>query len=121
MLNRVTLIGTLGDEIRFREGRTPQARASLGTVELWDDPQGEPREHIEWHLLTVWGQMAVSFATLQKGDRVYVEGRLRYRELRKDGKRFRRTEVRVDSYRELDGRTFPEVPSAGSFGEINLN
>jgi len=100
MLNKVTLIGYLGDDVELHDGNNQRAHASLATSELWN-ADGKTQERTEWHYLTLWGKAAGNFAQLKKGDLVYVEGKIRYREWEKEGKTYRRTEVHVDTYRTL--------------------
>ena len=104
MLNKVTLIGYLGDDVELHEGNNPRAKASLATSELWNDANGETQERTEWHLLTVWGKAANTFAKFKKGDLLYVEGKIRNRRWEQDGQTFYRTEIHVETYRTLRRR-----------------
>jgi len=50
---------------------------SLATTERWTK-DGEKHEETTWHRLTVWGQRAEGLSgILTKGDKIYVEGRIR--------------------------------------------
>ncbi len=103
MLNKVTLIGYLGDDVELHDGNNQRAHASLATSELWN-ADGKTQERTEWHQLTVWGKAAEHFAQLKKGDLVYVEGKIRNRSWEKDGQTFYRTEIHLDTYRTLRRR-----------------
>jgi single-strand DNA-binding protein len=83
MLNKVLLIGNLGADPEMRY--TPDGRA-LTTfrmavhTRLGYDQDGQAREEVEWFTVVVFGRQAESCAAyLQKGARIFVEGRLRSR------------------------------------------
>ena len=81
-LNRVTLIGYLGRDPEVRDIATGQAvNISLATSELWTDRNGEKREWVEWHQVTIANEKLGNLALerLRKGSRVYVEGQLQTR------------------------------------------
>lgn len=86
MLNKVVLIGRLGTDPDLRysvEGR-PIARFRLAvTTRFPQGPGDELREETEWFTVVVSGRQAeVCAQSLRKGDRVFVEGRLRSRSWR---------------------------------------
>ena len=102
MLNKVTLIGYLGDDVELKDGDNLRAHASLATAERWNDGDGETQERTEWHNLTIWGKSAEYFAQLKKGDLIYVEGKIRYRQWEgDDGQTRYRTEIHIETYRTL--------------------
>ena len=75
MINKVTLIGHLGQdpEIRRLENGTPVGRFSLATNESYKDANGELVENTEWHNIVVWRQQAeTAERLLKKGALVYV-------------------------------------------------
>ncbi len=83
MLNKVTLIGNLGDDPAIRSTRSnePVANISLATNQRWRDDDGETQEHTEWHRIVCFGKLAGFVGEyLRKGRQVYVEGRLRTRQ-----------------------------------------
>lgn len=84
MLNKVMLIGNLGadPEVRVQESGTKRVGLRLATSErLYDRAAERYVDHTEWHDVVLWGA-AADYADryLHKGDRLYVEGRLRARE-----------------------------------------
>lgn len=82
MINKVTLIGHLGQdpEIKRLENGTPVGRFSLATNESYKDANGELVENTEWHNIVVWRQQAeTAERLLKKGALVYVEGKISYR------------------------------------------
>ena len=52
-LNKVTLIGRLGQdpEIRYTQSGSAVANATIATNDYWTDKQGEKQERTEWHSL----------------------------------------------------------------------
>ena len=83
-VNRAILVGNLGahPEIRGLPGGQKVANFSVATSEQWTDRQsGEKRERTEWHRVSVFDPYAVKYVEdyLQKGDRVYIEGKLQTR------------------------------------------
>lgn len=88
-LNKVTLIGNLGNdpEIRTTTGGNKVAQFSLATGRQWNSASGEKQEKTEWHKCVAWnqGQRGTGLADIiekyaKKGDRLYVEGRIEYRQ-----------------------------------------
>ena len=82
MINKVTLIGHLGQdpELRKLENGTAVSRFSLATNEVYKDASGEQKEQTEWHNIVVWRQLAeLAERLLKKGTLVYVEGKISYR------------------------------------------
>ncbi|MCR5084478.1 MAG: single-stranded DNA-binding protein [Succinivibrionaceae bacterium] len=81
-INKVILIGNLGDEpmIRQTKNGTNVANISLVTNEYRRDSQGNGGEYAEWHRVVLWDRLAkVAQDYLHKGSQVYIEGRLRSR------------------------------------------
>ena len=83
MLNKVELIGNLGQDPEMRQttGGTPVCTLSVATNEHWTDRETkEKKTHTEWHRVIVFGKQAESCGKfLNKGRMVYVEGVLRTR------------------------------------------
>ena len=86
-LNKVTLIGNLGadPEVRSATGGNRVANFSLATSRQWTGANGEKQEKTEWHRCVVWNSKVSTLADivekyLKKGDKVFVEGRIEYRQ-----------------------------------------
>jgi single-strand DNA-binding protein len=87
-LNKVTLIGNLGadPEIRSTTGGNRVATFSLATSRTWNDASGNRQDKTEWHRCVAWNskgaqQLAdVVEKYVRKGDKIYVEGRIEYRQ-----------------------------------------
>jgi single-strand DNA-binding protein len=88
-LNRVTLLGNLGADPEFRTTPNGQSVATLNlaTSYSYKDKNGEWQEQTDWHRLVCWERMAeIARDYLNKGSKIYVEGRLRSRSYEdKDG------------------------------------
>ena len=53
---------------------------SIATSERHKDQDGNLRERTEWHRVVLWRQLAeLAENHLSKGDRIYVEGKLKTR------------------------------------------
>lgn len=83
-LNKVTLIGNLGNnpEIRSMNNGGKVCNLSIATSESWKDKAtGEKREKAEWHRVVIFGDGLVNVCEsyLNKGSKVYIEGQLQTR------------------------------------------
>lgn len=108
-INKVILIGNLGakPEIRYTQNNTAIANLSIATSETWKDKQtGEPREQTEWHRCVAYRRLAeIAGEYLDKGSKVYVEGRLQTRKWQgQDGVERYTTEVVINDLQMLDSR-----------------
>lgn len=103
-LNKITLLGNVGadPEVRSTSSGTKVASLSLATGRQWTDAKGEKQEKTEWHKCVIWGSSkgdglaGVIEKYVGKGDRLYVEGRIEYRQYEDKDKQTRYvTEVNV--------------------------
>ena len=82
-VNKVILIGNLGDEPVFRTtgSGTAVANVSMVTNEVRRNAEsGQMTEIAEWHRVVLWGRLAeIAQKWLHKGSLVYIEGKLRTR------------------------------------------
>lgn len=106
-VNKVILIGNLGidPEVRTLESGTKLARLSLATSESYTNKEGARIEQTEWHSVTLWRGLAeVAEKYLKKGNKVYIEGRLRTRSYTdKDGIQKYTTEIIGENMEMLGG------------------
>ena len=82
-LNRVTLIGNLtrDPELRYTPGGMAVASFGVATNRVWVTKQGERKEDAQFHRIVAWNKLAeLCSQLLSKGRRVYVEGRIQYRD-----------------------------------------
>ncbi len=95
-LNRVMLLGNLGadPELRVTPGGQAVLKLRLATNESYVDRNNVRQERTEWHRVTVWGRRAEALGKfLQKGDSLFVEGRLQTSSYEKNGEKRYSTEV----------------------------
>lgn len=108
-LNKVTLIGNLGNDPEFQqlEGNTSVAKFSLATTEIYKDKHGQTHTTTDWHTVVLWRSLAdLAHKYLQKGSLVYAEGRLKTRSYDdKEGIKRYVTEVVADQIIMLDKKT----------------
>lgn len=74
------LIGNLGTnpEIRTLPSGSKVATFNIATSENYTNKNGEKVEQTEWHRIELWDNLAeIGEKFLQKGDSVYIEGKLR--------------------------------------------
>lgn len=82
-LNKVEIIGNLGNDPEFRNlpNGNGVALLSIATSETWKDKQtGEKKEKTEWHRVVIFGKLAeIASQYLRKGSKVFIEGALQTR------------------------------------------
>lgn len=97
-VNKIILVGHVGrdPELRETQSGTKVANLSLATNHRLSVNGEGDRERTDWHRLTMWNRLAL-FAEefVQKGDRVYIEGRLEYDSYERDGVTIPTSEVNV--------------------------
>ena len=108
-LNRVILIGNLGQdpELRFTQSGQGVMSIRMATTESYFDTNSKERkERTEWHTVVVWGKRGEALnKILSKGSRICVEGRLQTRSWEgKDGGKRYSTEVNATNIVLLGGR-----------------
>lgn len=82
MINKAILIGNLGadPEIRYTQSGTQVATFNVATTERWKGQDGQMQENTEWHRIVAWGRLAeICGEYLNKGSKVYIEGRIQTR------------------------------------------
>ena len=101
-INKVILIGNLGKDpdVRHLENGACVANFSIATSENYKDRKtGEKVSQTEWHNIVVWRGLAeVTEKYLKKGDKVYIEGKLKTRSWKdQDNKNRYTTEIIADN------------------------
>ena len=99
-INKVILIGNLGDEVKMHyfDDQNCVGRFPIATSESYTNKQtGEKITSTDWHNIVVRNGLAkVCEKYLSKGDKVYVEGKLKNRQWEQDGVKRYATEVQVN-------------------------
>jgi single-strand DNA-binding protein len=113
-MNKVMLIGNVGaePEVRYVDQDMPVARLSLATSERGYTLQNGTQvpERTDWHTVLLWNRLAkIGERYVHKGDKLYIEGRLRYSSYdNKQGKRQYVTEIWADNLELLSPRPSAE-------------
>ncbi len=122
-MNKVMLIGNVGKEpeVKYYEADQCVASVSLATTERGYTLSNGTKvpDRTDWHNVFFWKSLAkVVERYVHKGDKLYVEGRIRYRFYDdKKGQRRNVTEIWADNVELLTPRSqsaAPEQPSAST-------
>jgi single-strand DNA-binding protein len=107
-LNKVMLIGNVGKDpdVNFTNTGIKVAQFRMATTETWKDKEGALQEQTDWHTIIAWRGLAdVVERLVQKGSRVYVEGKIQNRNYDdRDGNKRYVTEIVADNLLLLDAR-----------------
>lgn len=116
-LNRVQLIGNLtrDPELRYTPNGNAVVTFGLATNRTWTTDSGEKREEVDFHRIVAWNKLAeLCSQFLNKGRKVYVEGRLSTRNWTgQDGAQKSTTEVVIDDMILLDNKQGTGGPAGG--------
>lgn len=83
-----------------------KARLRVATTETYRNAQGERFDRTEWHTVILWRGLAdLAEKYLHKGSRIYIEGKLRTRQITgQDGSKRNITEIEAENLVMLDRR-----------------
>jgi single-strand DNA-binding protein len=120
MFNKVILIGRLGKnaEAKIAQNKRDYAVLNLATSESWKNEQGEYETRTEWHRVYAWGNLANFAKSLQKGQLVSLEGKIKYRAIEETVKgqqvKYAIAEIHAASIRRLSKVEAADDPSDGA-------
>lgn len=102
-LNKVMLIGNLGDEVKMHyfDDKNCVGRFPIATSESYTSKQTNERiTNTEWHNIVVRNKAAeICEKYLSKGDKIYIEGRIKSRKWTDDkGMERYSTEIQCDDF-----------------------
>lgn len=125
-VNKVTLIGYLGDDIKMHyfEGGNCIGRFQLATNEVYiNKTTNEKITSTEWHNLVVRNKAAeLCEKYLSKGDKIYAEGRIKSRQWQaEDGSTKHTTEIQVTEFTFLTTKKESESNKQFSATDIAKN
>ncbi len=109
-MNKVMLIGNVGKEpdVKYYDADQAVAQFPLATTERGYVLQNGTRvpDRTDWHNIVMWGNLAkIAEKYVHKGDKLYIEGRIRYRYYDdKKGQRRFVTEIYADNMELLTSR-----------------
>ena len=129
-VNKVILVGNLGQkpDMKYTQSNTAVANLSLATSESWKDKDsGDLKTKTEWHRVVYFGKLAeIAEQYLDKGSKVYVEGKLQTRKWQDQAGNDRyTTEVlgqeltMLDSRGDYSGSSFENNNSGMSEEDVN--
>ena len=129
-VNKVILVGNLGQkpDMKYTQSNTAVANLSLATSESWKDKDsGDLKTKTEWHRVVYFGKLAeIAEQYLDKGSKVYVEGKLQTRKWQDQAGNDRyTTEVlgqeltMLDSRGDSSGSSFENNNSGMSEDDVN--
>nr|WP_315160372.1 single-stranded DNA-binding protein [uncultured Flavobacterium sp.] len=122
-LNKVMLIGYLGDDVKMHyfDGGNCIGRFQLATHEIYiNKTTNEKITSTEWHNLVVRNKAAeICEKHLSKGDKIYIEGRIKSRQWQgEDGTTKHTNEIQVTEFNFLstkkDSENNKQIPSSES-------
>jgi single-strand DNA-binding protein len=118
-INKVILIGHTGDEVKMHyfEGGGCVGNFPLATNETYTNrTTGEKVSNTEWHNIVVRNKAAeICEKYLKKGDKVYIEGRLKTRKWQDDqGKDRYTTEIQCTEFTFLSPKNEGGAPNPNS-------
>ena len=127
---KVILVGNLGQkpDMKYTQSNTAVANLSLATSESWKDKDsGDLKTKTEWHRVVYFGKLAeIAEQFLDKGSKVYVEGKLQTRKWQDQAGNDRyTTEVlgqeltMLDSRGDSSGSSFENNNSGMSEEDVN--
>ena len=125
-LNKVMLIGYLGEDVKMHyfEGGNCIGRFQLATNEVYvNKTTNEKITSTEWHNLVVRNKAAeICEKYLSKGDKIYVEGRIKSRQWQaEDGSVKHTTEIQVTEFTFLSTKKESESNKQISSSELEKN
>jgi single-strand DNA-binding protein len=85
--NRLEVVGYLAAKpaLRYLPSGTPVANVRLGESYRYQDGDGKPQQHTNWHNLSFYGDLSRVATTLEKGDNIFVEGTIEQRQFTPKG------------------------------------
>lgn len=125
-LNKVMLIGHTGDEVKMHyfEGGGSIGRFPLATNETYTNKStNEKVSNTEWHNIVMRNKAAeICEKYLKKGDKVYIEGRLKTRKWQDDQGRDRySTEIHCTDFTFLTPKSETATMSQSSQSNTNIS
>lgn len=98
-INKVILYGNLtrDPEMRALPSGMNVCSFSIATNRVFKDRDGNKKEEVDYHNISVFGRTADTVAQyMKKGSGIFIEGRLHTRSWEKDGQKQYRTEIIAD-------------------------
>jgi single-strand DNA-binding protein len=101
-INKVVLLGNLtrDPELKYTPAGTAVCTFGLATNRAWTTADGHTKEEAQYHRIVAWQKLAeLCSKLLTKGRKVYLEGRITYRDYTdKNGQERHITEIVLDDF-----------------------
>lgn len=101
-INKVTLLGNLtrDPELKYTPKNTAVCTFGVATNRSWTTNDGQTKEQAQFHRIVAWQKLAeLCNQLLSKGRRVYLEGRITYRDYTdKNGQQRNITEIVLEDF-----------------------
>lgn len=129
MINKVILVGNVGadPDVRNLPSGSKVASLRLATNRKYRTKAGEDREETQWHRIECFGRDADFVEEfVRKGTRLYVEGRIEYRQYEdRDGNTRYITEIKAGwpggEIKLMDSRGDAPAAAAPAKGEVDVS
>jgi len=107
-VNKAIIVGNVGSDpdIRTMPNGNQVVNLSIATSDEWKDKNtGDKKEKTEWHRCVFFNKIAdIAAQYVNKGSKIYVEGRLQTRSYEQDGVKKYSTEIVVNDMQMLDSK-----------------
>ena len=107
-VNKAIIVGNVGSDpdIRTMPNGNQVVNLSIATSDEWKDKNtGDKKEKTEWHRCVFFNKIAdIAAKYVNKGSKIYVEGRLQTRSYEQDGVKKYSTEIVVNDMQMLDSK-----------------
>jgi len=122
-LNRIVLIGNLtrDPELKYTPTGTAVCTFGIATNRSWTTNDGQTKEDVQYHRVVAWQKLAeLCGKLLNKGRKVFAEGRMTYRTFTgKDGVQRTIAEIVLDDFIVFgDGRKMTETVQTTPTNEV---
>jgi single-strand DNA-binding protein len=120
-INRVILLGNLtrDPELKYTPSGTAVCTFGLATNRAWTTADGHTKEEAQYHRVVAWQKLAeLCGKLLTKGKKVYLEGRITYRDYTtKEGQKKTVAEIVLDDFIVFNEGKRAEGPMEGETGD----
>ena len=107
-VNKAIIVGNVGDDpdLRTMPNGNQVVNLSIATSDEWKDKNtGEKKEKTEWHRCVFFNKIAdIAAQYVNKGSKLYIEGRLQTRSYEQNGVKKYSTEIVVNDMQMLDSK-----------------
>lgn len=122
MINRATIMGRIGHIENKTVNNNHYTKLSIATNEYWKDKEGQKQEKTIWHNVYGFGKLSEIMAKYaQKGDLVYVEGRIAQNKYKDDaGNEKISPSITATEFKLINTNKTSESPSHQQENNVNV-